>query len=102
MLVRLGHQVTSSVLLAIVISAIGAIFTGIGVVVRSYKTADVDSITNLKTRVANQDRQIASLDEWKLAGRHYIATLRGILADRGITAPDPPPALELHISGGDP
>lgn len=45
---------------------------------------------------AAQDRQISALDDWKLAARHYIATLRGALADRGIPSPEPPPELELH------
>ena len=93
---------TGSVLLAIIISAIGAIFTGIGVVVRSYKTADLDSITNLRARVVNQDKQISSLDLWKIVARHYIAVLRGELADRGIPVPPPPPELEIHTLGDGP
>ena len=47
-------------------------------------------------QIAGQDRQFAAHDRWKLAARHYIAQLRGTLADRGIASPEPPPELELN------
>mgnify|MGYP006876022215 CR=1 FL=1 len=52
-------------------------------------------VRDLETHTDAQDRAIFALQKWKLAARHYIATLRGTLADRGIPSPEPPHDLEL-------
>lgn len=89
---------TGEVLVAIIVSGVGAVFTGIGVVIRALKTADTDRLSAVERRSAEQDSQIARLDEWKLAARFYIATLRGLLADRGIPSPEPPPELGIDTT----
>lgn len=99
---------TATELIAVIVSATGAIATGIAAIITGIRKAD-DSEALLRRvqlledraeaqdeHIAGQDRQIAALDRWKLAARHYISQLRGTLADRGIQSPEPPAELELY------
>lgn len=92
---------TATELIAIIVAASGAIATGIGAIITGIRKADdaetlQRSVQLLEDHAEAQDAQIAHLDRWKLAARHYIAQLRGDLADRGITSPEPPAELELY------
>ena len=81
-----GGQMTATEIVTIIVASAGAIATGIG--------AMVNSIRN------GTDPEIKALERWKFVARRYIADLRGVLADRGIQSPEPPPELKLY--GGDP
>ncbi len=95
---------TATELIAIVVAAIGAISTGVVSIINGIRRADdaetlqrrvqilEDRDKEQDLQIAGQDRQIAALDRWKLAARHYIAQLRGTLADRGIASPEPLPS----------
>lgn len=92
---------TATELIAVIVSATGAVATGIAAIITGIRKADDAEtlqrrVQLLEEHAESQDRQIASLDRWKLAARHYIAQLRGTLADRGIASPEPPPELELY------
>ena len=92
---------TATELIAIITAAGGAIGTVVGAIITGIRKAEDATTLNrrvqlLEEHAESQDRQIASLDRWKLAARHYIAQLRGTLADRGIASPEPPPELELY------
>ncbi len=92
---------TATELIAIIVSATGAIATGIAAIITGIRKADDAETLNrrvkdLEDHAEAQDRQIAALDRWKLAARHYIAQLRGDLADHGIPSREPPPELELY------
>lgn len=92
---------TATELIAVIVAATGAVATGIAAIITGIRNADDAEtlqrrVQLLEEHAESQDRQIASLDRWKLAARHYIAQLRGTLADRGIASPEPPPELELY------
>ncbi len=86
-----------------ILAVIGGVAGAAATIVTALRKVEDSNIATLTERVAKleahstaQDRQISALDDWKLAARHYISTLRGVLADRGISSPEPPPELELH------
>lgn len=70
-------------------------FAGLAGFASSRSKRAAEDITHLKSHLALLDVQINALQTWQYAARLYIATLRGVLADRGITAPEPPPELNL-------
>ncbi|WP_037190387.1 hypothetical protein [Rhodococcoides fascians] len=69
---------------AIVAAAIGAIATAVATVVSVRGRVQTDNVMALVKSNGTLNRQVARLDEWKIAGRYYIARLRGQLADNGI------------------
>lgn len=77
--------------LLIVVAAIGAIATAVSSVYVAANKVQTENVVALLTSNKTLHRQVARLDEWKIAGRYYIARLRGQLADAGI-APLPLPA----------
>jgi hypothetical protein len=69
---------------AIVAAAIGAIATAVATVVSVRGRVQTENVMALVKSNGTLNRQVARLDEWKIAGRYYIARLRGQLADNGI------------------
>ncbi|WP_052056275.1 hypothetical protein [Rhodococcoides fascians] len=84
---------------AIVAAAIGAIATAVATVVSVRGRVQTENVVALVKSNGTLNRQVARLDEWKIAGRYYIARLRGQLADNGIE-PLPLP-VELREDLGD-
>ncbi|WP_052053148.1 hypothetical protein [Rhodococcoides fascians] len=84
---------------AIVAAAIGAIATAVATVVSVRGRVQTENVLALAKSNGTLNRQVARLDEWKIAGRYYIARLRGQLADNGIE-PLPLP-VELREDLGD-
>lgn len=89
-----------------ILAVIGGVAGAGATIVTALRKVEDSNISTLTDRVVAlekhstaQDHQIAALDGWKLAARHYISTLRGVLADRGIPSPEPPPELELYREG---
>lgn len=76
---------------AVVAAAIGAIATAVATVVSVRSRVQTENVMALVKSNGTLNRQVARLDEWKIAGRYYIARLRGQLADNGIE-PLPLPA----------
>jgi hypothetical protein len=84
---------------SIVASAIGAFGTAVAAVVAVKGRIQTENVVALVKSNKSLNGQVARLDEWKIAGRYYIARLRGQLADNGIE-PLPLPA-ELREDLGD-
>ncbi|NIL76798.1 hypothetical protein [Rhodococcus sp. B10] len=70
--------------IAIVVAAIGAIATAVSTVVVARNRVQTDNVVALVQSNGTLNRQVARLDEWKIAARYYIARIRGQLADNGI------------------
>lgn len=69
---------------SIVVAAIGALATAVATVVSVKSRVQTENVVALVKSNKSLNRQVARLDEWKIAGRYYIARLRGQLADIGI------------------
>ncbi|OZE92730.1 hypothetical protein CH298_04315 [Rhodococcoides fascians] len=84
---------------AIVAAAIGAIATAVATVVSVRGRVQTENVMALVKSNGTLNRQVARLDEWKIAGRYYIARLRGQLADNGIEPLPLPVELREDLSG---
>lgn len=82
-------------LVAIIVSGVGAAFTGIGVVVRALRTATVDSSEILKAHNERLQARVRYLDAWKYHATLYIWRLRGEAARKGVETSGPPEELDL-------
>ncbi|KZF03207.1 hypothetical protein A2J03_08185 [Rhodococcus sp. EPR-157] len=85
---------------AIVAAAIAAIATAVATVVSARSRVQTDNVVALIKSNGTLNRQVARLDEWKIAGRYYIARLRGQLADNGIEPLPLPRELQEDLSDG--
>lgn len=89
----------TSTIVAIVVAAIGAIATGVSSVVVASNRVEIENTAAIVKSNSMLHRQVARLDEWKIAGRYYIARLRGQLADNGIEPLPLPAELREDLSG---
>lgn len=85
---------------SIVASAIGALATAVATVVAVKGRVQTENVVALVKSNKSLNSQVARLDEWKIAGRYYIARLRGQLADNGIEALPLPVELREDLSDG--
>ncbi len=90
----------TSTIVAIVVAAIGAIATGVSSVVVASNRVETENTAAIVKSNSMLHRQVATLDEWKIAGRYYIARLRGQLADNGIEPLPLPAELREDLSDG--
>lgn len=72
-------------------------FGGIATVANARSKRATADVQQVQLHAEQLDRQVVVLQNWQFAARLYIATLRGVLADRGITAPEPPIELGLSV-----
>ncbi|OZE37082.1 MULTISPECIES: hypothetical protein [unclassified Rhodococcus (in: high G+C Gram-positive bacteria)] len=84
---------------SIVVAAIGALATAVATVVSVKGRIQTENVVALVKSNKSLNSQVARLDEWKIAGRYYIARLRGQLADNGIEALPLPAELREDLSG---
>ncbi|OZD00909.1 hypothetical protein CH275_19165 [Rhodococcus sp. 06-235-1A] len=84
---------------SIVVAAIGALATAVATVVSVTSRIQTENVVALVKSNKSLNSQVARLDEWKIAGRYYIARLRGQLADNGIEALPLPAELREDLSG---
>ncbi|OZC88357.1 hypothetical protein CH282_09520 [Rhodococcus sp. 06-418-1B] len=87
-------------IVAIVVSAIGAIATAVSTVAIGRNRVQTENVAALSSSNAVLNRQVARLDEWKIAARYYIARLRGQIADQGLEPIPLPPALQEDLTDG--
>jgi hypothetical protein len=85
---------------SIVVAAIGAVATAVATVVSVKGRIQTENVVALVKSNKTLNSQVARLDEWKIAGRYYIARLRGQLADHGIEPLPLPAELREDLSDG--
>ena len=85
----------------IVVAAIGAIATAVSSVYVAANKVQTENVVALLSSNKLLHRQVARLDEWKIAGRYYIARLRGQIADLGEEPLPMPAALREDLTDGE-